>query len=286
MKVAPIGLMNLLAVMDLEASLIYLKGIGVLDYNAELVNRGQGMFASSPEVLKNIVEDDVNPKRAFIIKAMNQLFEEVMRNGITVDLNGKASISDLITQTKMVRKRNEAKLKNYSASADSKLSQQSQASQSSQPLKLENFPQLQQLIEHLSTVHFSTVDFRPATLYLMSKKGSKIAARYGVTFDVQLRKNQHITSGTLGGDFDMHVSPLGPQNLLMIMDLEGACIQLSKQNAIKYSKENENKGLDVGLIHSSMLEEIVEQPDHERREWLVKAINQLIKLTLEEGDII
>uniref|UniRef100_A0AC34G9A7 Protein kinase domain-containing protein n=1 Tax=Panagrolaimus sp. ES5 TaxID=591445 RepID=A0AC34G9A7_9BILA len=123
-------------------------------------------------------------------------------------------------------------------------------------------------------------------LYIMAQKGSKIAVRFGTSWDVEQRRNQHVQERTIGGVFVMYVSPLGEQNLLVVMDLEYACIQLSRQKLIKFYKENLNSDLDVGRVNSSFLEAIIQQPDHSRRAWLITAVNQLIKCTFAHGDIV
>uniref|UniRef100_A0A914Z5S3 Uncharacterized protein n=1 Tax=Panagrolaimus superbus TaxID=310955 RepID=A0A914Z5S3_9BILA len=289
MKVAPIGLMNLLAGMDIETCCIYLKSIDVLEDKNQLVNRGQGIFASQDTVLKNIIEHEDNPQRPIIITAMNQLFNEVMTNGITIELTGKRPISLTMADLKTAQNRNVLQLQNYSTTVSlsqaSQFSQQSQSSLLSQRL-LESLPELNQLLNELCLVHETDVPQREGKLYLMCKKGTKVIERFGVTWDVKQRRKEHITRATFGGEYDMYVSPIGPQNLLVVMDLEAANIRLSKQNAIKCSKYNANKTNDVGRIHSLFIEAIVVNPLHERRPWLVIALNQLNKLTLDHGDAV
>uniref|UniRef100_A0AC34GRD2 GIY-YIG homing endonuclease n=1 Tax=Panagrolaimus sp. ES5 TaxID=591445 RepID=A0AC34GRD2_9BILA len=289
MKVGRLGLLNLLSVMDIEASLIYLKSIHALDNKMELINLGQGNFASQGHILKNIIEDPNNVERALIITAINQLFNELMNSGITVDLNGKGSISAAITDVKSGQKRNNLKLQNYQPTVSSPgASQASQSSQTSQPASflLESYPQLYEFVDQLRTVHHCHVPMKEAKLYIMAQKGTKIAVRFGTSWDVEQRRDGHIHEGTIGGIFDMYVSPLGEQNLLVVTDLEYVCIKLSKQQAVKFCKENLNSDLDVGRVNSSFLEAIIEQPEHPRRPWLISAVNQLIKCTFANGDTV
>uniref|UniRef100_A0AC34F2G1 Uncharacterized protein n=1 Tax=Panagrolaimus sp. ES5 TaxID=591445 RepID=A0AC34F2G1_9BILA len=148
--------------------------------------------------------------------------------------------------------------------------------------------ELNELVNKQEEIFKFSSGTRPCFLYLIIRANSKVVLKYGITFNPEGRKSHYKKDEWNNEDWSMILAPLGDRCWSFILDVEGALIRLSKKQQLKDGHKNQNSEKDVGHFSSTYnnLEEIVENDDHAQREWLVVALNQLIKLTLKRNIII
>uniref|UniRef100_A0AC34EZ70 GIY-YIG domain-containing protein n=1 Tax=Panagrolaimus sp. ES5 TaxID=591445 RepID=A0AC34EZ70_9BILA len=284
--IAPLGKRDEMFIKDIEAACIRIAKAGELGGDGicevAIVNRDNGEFQSKDYVLKEIVEDPDHEDRPGLIAAMNQLLQLALKQDNIVTSSG-TSVTLNIVHEKIFQNNGTIRLQDIRP-APAPLSQ-SQSTQStvgpssqSQRTIPERYTALKEFVESQSTQHPYHLDQIPWSLYIL-KKGKKV--RYGITSNPIQRKQQHISSNTLDGDFCMFLAPLGDQNLLFMLDTEAPLIRLSKKKKLKDGTENMNKDRDNGRFSSKhdLLESRVEKEDVK----LIQALNQLVKWTLDSN---
>uniref|UniRef100_A0A914PKA0 Uncharacterized protein n=1 Tax=Panagrolaimus davidi TaxID=227884 RepID=A0A914PKA0_9BILA len=161
--------------------------------------------------------------------------------------------------------------------------------------------ELNELIEQQSIIHKYTDDQRPRTskikkrrrkknklnlcfLYFLIRPGTNIILRYGETCNPKRRKKEHMRKKLFDKNFEMILAPLGNQTKNFILNIEGALIQFSRMKLLNDGKQNKNNKDDIGRFSSKELKEIAGNKNHDKRGWLIIALNQLIALTFEKGE--